>query len=91
MQDVTPKDEAFVEEEGGTRLGSPFSTQPGELSGLRPPSGRLPSFTPFLVVACVLVAVWAFLFFTAPKDMKPQHLHICETQGPDNHRALCFH
>lgn len=89
--DAALRDEAFLEDEAGGHASSLFLKEPGGARGLRPPGNRLPGFAPFVAVAAVLVAVWAFLFFTAPKDMKPQHLHVCETQGPDSQRTLCLH
>lgn len=92
MKKTSFHDEPFTESEAGVpAASSPFPATPDDLKGLPPPSERLPNFTPFLVVAALLVGVWAYLFFTAPKDMKPQHLHVCETQGPDSHKTLCFH
>lgn len=91
MKDSSFHDEPFVEDEGTKPASSPFLATSDDLKGLRPPSDRLPNFTPFIVVAALLVGVWAYLFFTAPKDMKPQHLHVCETQGPDSHKTLCLH
>ncbi|MCG0995372.1 hypothetical protein HK13_11245 [Acetobacter indonesiensis] len=52
---------------------------------------KLPTFTPFLVVAGVLVAIWLALFLTAPKHPRPQHLHLCKTEGPDAHTSICLH
>ena len=91
MKDPSFHDEPFVEDEGAKPASSPFLATSDDLKGLRPPSDRLPNFTSFIVVAALLVGVWAYLFFTAPKDMKPQHLHVCETQGPDSHKTLCLH
>lgn len=91
MKDPSFHDEPFEEDGGAKPASSPFLATSDDLKGLRPPSDRLPNFTPFIVVAALLVGVWAYLFFTAPKDMKPQHLHVCETQGPDSHKTLCLH
>lgn len=65
--------------------------QRGEHLPAPPSSFRLPRFTPFVVAAVVLVGIWLALFLTAPKNTKPQHLHICETGGPESHKALCLH
>lgn len=91
MKDTSFQDEPFAEDAEGKPASSPFAAPPDTLKGLRPPSAQLPGFGPFIVVAVLLVGVWAVLFLTAPKNMKPQHLHICETPGADGHKALCFH
>ncbi|GAN68582.1 hypothetical protein [Acetobacter orleanensis] len=91
MKESPFQDEEFEEDAEGKTASSPLLAPSGELSGLRPPSARLPSFTPFIIVAVLLMLVSAGLFFTAPKNMKPQHLHVCETQGPESHKTLCLH
>lgn len=91
MKERPFQDESFLEEAEAKPASSPLLASPADLKGLRPPSARLPGFTPFIVVAVLLVGIWAGLFFTAPKNMKPQHLHVCDTQGPDSHKTLCLH
>ncbi|GAN59492.1 hypothetical protein ACI01nite_20790 [Acetobacter cibinongensis] len=54
-----------------------------------PPSSRLPSFTPFVAVAVVLVLAWAALWLSTPKNQPVRHLHLCATGSTQSGTGIC--
>lgn len=54
-----------------------------------PPSSRLPGFTPFVVVAVVLVLAWLGLWLSTAKNQPVKHFHLCAAGSAQSSAGVC--